>query len=92
MAVMDFEVGFEDLTAGDAAGLPAHAGEGVFDGAEERGDSSCSGGRCGDGSRGSEVGNDQKPGLGEAGNGRSPPFTDDCFAAGLGSDGGMEGC
>ena len=65
VAVVDFEVGFEDLTAGDAAGLPAHAGEGVFDGAEERGDSSCSGGHCGDGSRGSEVGNDQKPGLGE---------------------------
>jgi hypothetical protein len=44
--------------------LPAHAGEGVFDGAEERGDSSCSGGHCGDGSRGSEVGNDQKMGVG----------------------------
>ncbi len=65
VAVMDFEIGFEDLTAGDAAGLPAHAGEGVFDGAEERGDSSCSGGHCGDGSRGSEVGNDQKMGAGE---------------------------
>ena len=75
VAVMDFEIGFEDLAAGDAAGLPAHAGEGVFDGAEERGDSSCSGGHCWDGSRGSEVGNDQKPGVG----GRTGESTGRCL-------------